>query len=199
MLAEMVKLRHPGSSDYGETIQLYAHGQPVLPLSQKWPDQSGGFRQSLPPCSSRLGESETCQAGLVKILSCKFILLVPISPRWGSLRTEAPGGPRLAKWPCEYTVTAGRALLEPGWTGVIGVLTMGARDPAQASEQEAGDRKQKAWEAGGGRLGQAGWPAFTCVWYGRLPDAWSWGPSKEEEDSRISWAEVLMQQKQSLS
>lgn len=68
---------------------------------------------------------------------------------------------------------------------------MGARDPAQASEQEAGDRKQKAWEAGGGRQGQAGWPAFTCVWYGGLPDAWSWGPSKEQEGLRISWGSDL--------
>lgn len=132
MLHVMVKRRHSGSLDYGETSQLYAHGQPVLPLSVRWPDQSGGFGQSLPPHSSRLGESETCQAGLVKILSCEFILLTPISPRWGSLRTEAPGGPRLAKWPCEYTVTAGRALPGAGWTGVTGMFTMGAGDPAQA-------------------------------------------------------------------
>lgn len=132
---------------------------------------------------------------MVKILSCKFLRLAPISPRWGSLRTEAPGGPRLAKWPCEYTVTAGRPLPGAGWTGVIGVLTMGAGDPAWVSEQEAGDRKQKAWEAGGGRQGQAGWPAFTCVWYG---DYLMPGPG-EEEDSRISWAEVWMQQKQGLA
>lgn len=159
----MVKPRHPGSSDYGETIQLSAQGQPVLPLSQRWPDQSGGFRQSLPPCSSRLGESETSQAGLVKILSCKLILLAPISPRWGSLRTEAPGDPRLAKWPCEYTVTAGRALPEAGWTGVVGVLTMGARDPAQLQSRrpETGSRRPGRREAGG-RDRQTGLPSPVC-------------------------------------
>lgn len=43
------------------------------------------------------------------------------------------------------------------------MLTMGARDPAQASEQEAGDRKQKAWEAGG-RDRQAGLPLLCVVW-----------------------------------
>lgn len=169
MLLVMVKLWHPGSLDHGETTQLYAHGQPVLPLSLRWPDQSGGFGQFLPPCSSRLGESETCQAGLVKILSCKFMLLAPISSRRGSLRTEAPGGPRLAKGPCEYSVTAGRALPGAGRTGAVGVLTLGPGDPAQASEQEAREaegRKQKAWETGGGRQGQAGWPAFTCERYG---------------------------------
>lgn len=90
MFHVMVKLRHPSSLDSGETIQLYAHGQPVLPLSLRWPDQLGRFGQSLPPCSSRLGESETCQAGLVKILSCKFILLCSYLSQVGITEDRGP-------------------------------------------------------------------------------------------------------------
>lgn len=57
---------------------------------------------------------------------------------------------------------------------------------------ETGSRKPGRREAGTGRLA-----CLHCVWYGGLPDAWSWGPSKEEEDSRISWAAIWVQQKQS--
>lgn len=64
----------------------------------------------------------------------------------------------------------------------MGLETQLRLQSRRAGRQKAGSR------LGGGRQGQAGWPAFTCGRYGGLPDAWSWGPSKEEKGSRVSWA-----------
>lgn len=163
MLLWMVKLRQPRQLGlWGNNPALCTRPAGRFFHSLRWPDQSGGFGQSLPPCSSRLGELETCQAGLVKILSCKFILLAPISPRRGSLRTEAPGGPRLAKGPCEYTVTASRDLPGRSWVdwSCWGAHPGGWRPSSGfraggPGRQETGSRRPGRREAGG-RQGQAG-------------------------------------------
>lgn len=104
-------------------------------------------------------------------------LLTPISPWWGALGTEVPGG----RGPCEYPETPGRAIGGASGLGRLRVVIPGAGSPATTLARETGGKR---WEVGG-RDGLASSHPLGGMRDSQPPalGPWSQGPSKEEEVS----------------
>lgn len=156
---------------------MWVQPRPVLPLSVRRRNPLGSFGQSLSPFRSWRREPKTCQAGLVKIVSCcpcKFTHCSLLSPSGGERSAHKVAEVAAARGHVSTWGPQGWQLQQPGW-GRRGGVPGGCLPPRQEPQPLLAGQ-----EAGVSRLAKKRSP---------LPRGTGPGSERWKEARWVSWVE----------